>query len=873
MITPNPQSLEVLRKNPLPAWLWDAARGRVVWANPAGITALDSRSLFELIDRVFDRSESGVEHIAALSKSLGPDETVAAELTFPSTGRTQAFSCACSLHYLADGRAGVLVVERAVIAAPLAIDTDVLQDAFAMLPSPVLLVRKDGHIAFHNDAARQLVSDPFPASLGQLIDPARAEKLLQRLGASNVTSSVEEVETPHGLRDIRLTFRRMERPGDIFATVMLDDITARLQLERQMSDNRPPDPEVRATADDEREAFAQIGISVQQEIASQDTHLEAIEPAPAEPQPESEAIAMDEPARDDDISFEKVSLDGGRLQSIPEPIKQAMERSGEAIIIAQKGQAVFATEQASKMFEFDDAESLLADSSIPSMLQGIQESRAEVKLPTRSGRLIDVDIRSTSIPWLHGPARQFRVRVAQANGNRNGGAERLIFRVDQARMSKPSPLVADPLVRRPVNPFLVEPLEPETDGALPTTPDEFNSGMSDEPKIEQKLDTPDAIPVMPSHDYAPTRELRAILDVVSDGIITLDSEGRILTFTAGAESIFGAGVGDVIGRPFSSLMTEESLKVVNDYLAALSGPGLASVFNDGREVIAKVKQGGTVPLFLTIGTLQTHDSDASFCAVVRDITAWKTTEKELREAKEQAENTSRQKSAFLTRVGHELRQPINAILGFSEMIKLERHGAISNDKYRGYAQDIFDSGTHLMSLINDLLDLSKVEAGKAELNFTAVNLNDVIDYAMMTVRQQAADRGVVLRKSVPDALPRIVADLRSMRQVLLNLVGNAIQYTDTGGQVIVSVKMGDLGDVTIRVKDSGIGMSDEQLAEAMEPFKRITTAGRDVPGTGLGLPLAKALAEANRASFEMRSQPEQGTVVDVSFPTTRVLAS
>ncbi len=161
------------------------------------------------------------------------------------------------------------------------------------------------------------------------------------------------------------------------------------------------------------------------------------------------------------------------------------------------------------------------------------------------------------------------------------------------------------------------------------------------------------------------------------------------------------------------------------------------MFNDGREVTAVVKQGGTVPLFLTLGKLQTPKSQAAFCAVVRDITQWKKTETELREAKEAAEATSRQKSEFLARISHELRTPLNAIMGFSEVMRLERFGEIGNDKYRGYVNDIHASGGHLLSLINDLLDLSKVEAGKLELNFTSVNLGEVADHA----HQDAAGTG------------------------------------------------------------------------------------------------------------------------------------
>jgi PAS domain S-box-containing protein len=368
-------------------------------------------------------------------------------------------------------------------------------------------------------------------------------------------------------------------------------------------------------------------------------------------------------------------------------------------------------------------------------------------------------------------------------------------------------------------------------------------------------------------------ELRAILDTASDGLVMLDQEGRILSLSAGAEAIFGYRSAEVVQKPFAELMTGESKRTVKDYLAALQGPGLAAVFNDGREVTAVVKQGGEVPLFLTIARLQAKQpGTAAFCAVVRDITQWKKTEAELRQARDEAERQSRLKSEFLANVSHELRTPLNAILGFSEMMRIESFGAIGNEKYRSYINDIHSSGRHLLALINDLLDLSKVEAGKLELNFTSVNLGEVVEHAFRLVQEQATQRRVLLRKALPADLPNVVADLRAMRQILINLLANAVKFTDPGGQVIVSAAVSPEGELTLKVKDTGLGMSPEALAQAMEPFRRVKTAGREAEGTGLGLPLTKALAEANRTRFAIESAPGQGTTVAITFPTTRVLA-
>ena len=284
----------------------------------------------------------------------------------------------------------------------------------------------------------------------------------------------------------------------------------------------------------------------------------------------------------------------------------------------------------------------------------------------------------------------------------------------------------------------------------------------------------------------------------------------------------------MLGKPFMSLLTAETRKIFRDYLAALSDSGIAAVFNDGREVEAIAGPGKILPLFLTITRFQPtakpkNGQKPGFCAVVRDITQWKQTELELREAKEKAERTSAQKSEFLARISHELRTPLNAILGFSEVMRLERFGRINNEKYRDYISDIHASGSHLLSLINDLLDLSKVEAGKLELNFTSVNLAEVTEHAIRLLADRAQQARVIMRKSFPPELPNVVADLRSMRQIMLNLLTNAIKFTDPGGQVIVSGRLNSAGELLLRVKDTGVGMTEEEIRGALEPFRRVTT--------------------------------------------------
>ncbi len=231
------------------------------------------------------------------------------------------------------------------------------------------------------------------------------------------------------------------------------------------------------------------------------------------------------------------------------------------------------------------------------------------------------------------------------------------------------------------------------------------------------------------------------------------------------------------------------------------------------------------------------------------------------------------KTDFLAKVSHEVRTPLNSIIGFAELMKEEQLGPIGNDRYRGYIRDIHESGLYALSLVTDLLDISKVEAGEFELNFTAVNLEEVVGESVHSMQPQAQRQRVLLRTAFADDLPDVLADRRSIRQIILNLLSNAIKFTKPGGQVIVSTQRNSSGGVRLRVRDSGIGMSEGEISVALKPFQQVDTSPRKQLGTGLGLPLTKALAEAHRAKFQLRSRSDSGTRIDVTFPQQRVASA
>jgi PAS domain S-box-containing protein len=400
---------------------------------------------------------------------------------------------------------------------------------------------------------------------------------------------------------------------------------------------------------------------------------------------------------------------------------------------------------------------------------------------------------------------------------------------------------------------------------LPATLVSFRRAV--DPESDRKLRALDATLARRDRE---ARELRAIMDTATDGVIVVDEEGRILSINRSGEALFGYDQAELLGQTFIALFAPDSHATALDYLEGLRANGVASVLNDGREVVGRVRQGGRIPLFMTLGAVS-EGPERKFCAVLRDITPWKKAELDLTEAKRAAEEASAQKSDFLAKISHEIRTPLSAIIGFAEVMIEERFGPIGNERYLEYLRDIHASGGHVISLVNDLLDLSKIEAGRFDLTFVSVDVNEIVARAVALMQPQAGTSRVVVRTALANRLPRVVADERSLRQIVLNLLSNGIKFTDPGGQVIVSTALTDQGEVAVRIRDTGIGMTEKEIETALEPFRQIATARR-AGGTGLGLPLTKALVEANRAALTIRSARDAGTLVEVVFPTTRVLA-
>jgi signal transduction histidine kinase len=249
-------------------------------------------------------------------------------------------------------------------------------------------------------------------------------------------------------------------------------------------------------------------------------------------------------------------------------------------------------------------------------------------------------------------------------------------------------------------------------------------------------------------------------------------------------------------------------------------------------------------------------------------------EERMQVAKEEAEYANKAKSTFLANMSHELRTPLNAVIGFSQTIKGELLGPVGRPQYREYAGDIETAGRHLLSLINDLLDLSRIDAGKVELREQTCSVEEIIASAAVFCHERATSSSINLNIDVRDDLPTIYADELRLKQVVINLLANAIKFTPPKGSVVVGARRMADGGVVIEVKDTGIGMSSGEIDVALKRFGQVDHGiNRKFEGTGLGLPLAQGLVELHGGTLTIASVPKVGTTVRVSLPASRVSAA
>ena len=361
---------------------------------------------------------------------------------------------------------------------------------------------------------------------------------------------------------------------------------------------------------------------------------------------------------------------------------------------------------------------------------------------------------------------------------------------------------------------------------------------------------------------------RDLVESSHDLIWSVDAEGKF-TFVnrTAAGLILGYEPEEMIGKSFAFFKTpEQANRDLQTFENVKSGEKCVAY-----ETVYRRKDGSEVSL--SFNAIVVRDDDGNVLGTTgtaRDITERKRAEDALRSAKEAAEAASRTKSEFLAIMSHELRTPLNAIIGFSEVMEHKLFGALGHPRYEDYAKDIRQSGQHLLSLINDILDLSKIEAGKMEIYEEVFEVAPVIDSVRGIMSGRAEAAGLRLVSHVAEGMPNLCADRRMVRQVLLNVLSNAVKFTPAGGRVTVDIGTDDSNGIVVKVTDTGIGMDVKGIDIALTKFGQVEgPLSRRTEGTGLGLPLSLSLVELHDGSIEIESEPGAGTTVTVRFPGQR----
>ncbi len=357
---------------------------------------------------------------------------------------------------------------------------------------------------------------------------------------------------------------------------------------------------------------------------------------------------------------------------------------------------------------------------------------------------------------------------------------------------------------------------------------------------------PEANPQPLSEDEA---RFQTIVEKHADGIVVVGSDASIQLVNPAAEDLFGRPAEDMIGHHFGFPLVSGDLTEVD------------VIHRSGQMRVAEMRVVRTRWRRRPIYVVSLHD-----------VTRRRAAEQALLEAKEQAELANRSKSAFLATISHELRTPLNAIIGFSDVLLAESSGPLGAPEYRQFALDINEAGRDLLSLINDLLDISRIETGTLSLHEELVDPGVVAASCARLVRGRAADAGLRLEVDVPPSLPRLRADPGRLKQILLNPLTNAVKFTPDGGTVTLSVRMDGDDGMVFAVADTGIGIARKDFEAAMSPFGQVDSSlARTHEGAGLGLPLTQRLTELHEGRMTLDSEVGVGTTITLRFPPRRTV--
>jgi PAS domain S-box-containing protein len=881
-----------------PAWLFVPDGSRLLWANPPGARAFGAANSAGLAMRMFGPADARRRQVVQLARRL-PESGVARLERLRGFGGSFGglVTCSCARLAFGDASHGILIapVEGSGRTMPL---PERLQRLVEGIEGPVAAFGRDGMFLGASEAARRLFGFRDLRAAG--LEAARKEALATGRAEASIGSGHLVLQRVGAGADIGLVaFIAPAATPDIAAAYIAAAVTAGQPLtpateEVLVTPPEQPAPETPAPAaalpDAAQETAASPHPAGSADTASHPEHAIATDQAPDRTLP---AIAP-APASVDLSAFE------------PIPSESPLEPPGNVVPFRPPPDAKPPMLSPVENNAFDELARQLSERLENGNGHGETHAPAPGPEPAETA-LPPAELSSSEPPrpqpeWLEEPqllARAFSERDRTLLDLLPTGV--LIYRLDRL-------LYANPAFLRQMGYASLHALEQAggvealyveagsaggsstSEAGTPVTISVVEENGEVTSSIEARLYTiswdgdsalalmfspaPSAAAAPPVLEQVPAsppsavghanaEELGAILDTTAEGIVMFDAGGNMHACNRSAEALFGYDGAELVRRNLTELFAPESRRVVLDYLESTKGFGVESLLDHGREVLGRVSRGGLIPLSMTMG--RTRPDGPNFFAVFRDVSQNRKGESEVQQARRLTETAANAKADLLARISHEMRAPLNAIIGFAEVMICERFGALGNERYVDYMKDIRACGGRVIAMIDDLLELSRIETGKLELAFANQNLNELVESCVAAMQREANRERIIIRTSLAPALPSVVADARALRQIALNLIGNSLRLANSGGQVIVSTALTDFGEVVLRVRDNGHGLNQGDVAAALEPFRN-PPSEQTSGSSAVNLSLTKALVEANRAQFHIRTAPQSGTLIEVVFP-------
>ena len=865
--------LAALATSPWPAWLWSADASRLLWANAAGAALFGAADTRQCVERRFDAKNptaAQIVRLAATLPSAGPPRLE--RLRGFGLGFGRALTCACSRLVVADGKASVLVAATEPAGPALSL-VERVRRLFGD-DEPLAAFTADGALVHASEAARaQLGGANSLSALGIL------ESNLQRLGEGAARVLVLSLPQPQAAPAETAEVK----PNETVVSSAMPETAVIAPPQQPPQTASPAEPIV------ERRHPLRFVWQMDADgrfVVGSDEFIELVGPktTAAFGRIWSEISAELKLDPDNQIARAVASHETWSGIVIPWPVDETSDR----LPVELSGLPVFDRDRSFRGYRgFGVCRDLARINQL---------ARARRERPIGFMAAPEADDTAPSAPQSPAAAEAATRPERPALNIAPAAANVVPFR--QAPPAEPKAPTLSPVERRAFRELAQElnarlrgtpeapaAAGPSVEGALaeaPQPPDQAAESTaaltsSEAPPLPANdAERPAAAEAAEATGAAVEAPLAAVidpslLDRLPIGVLVYRHDALLY---ANRHFLETTGYDDLTALEAAGGLNTLFVERSADALAESTGAQALSIMTRRGDTVAvdgrlfSVPWNGASALALILSN--------GLNAVGRRATelALAAAETELRNAKRETQKSASAKAEFFAKISHEIRTPLNAMTGFAEVMMTERFGPIGNERYREYLKDIHGAGTQLVSLLNDLLDLSKVETGKLDLSFGNVGVNDLTQQCVGIMQPQANRARIIIRTSLTPALPQVVADERSLRQIVLNLLANSIKFTGPGGQVIVSTAVSDSSEVVLRVRDTGVGMSEKDIEAALEPFRQVATSGSwGSGGTGLALPLTKALAEANRANFHIKSAPNAGTLVEIAFPPSRVVTN